>query len=142
MSEGEAEGAVVTAGRQLADGSGVLGDGTRWEKKSGIEYGKVSGRVGGGGGEGASDEDACPDAQTNSCTEQVNSKASPCVWGERGGGGDEDSGTGIQGRGRVPLPFLHAALHTTALDSKPDLSPCAPPPAGLPRMATGSAGMC
>lgn len=49
MSEGEAEGAVVTAGRQLADGSGVLADGTRWEKKSGIEYGKVSGRVGGGG---------------------------------------------------------------------------------------------
>jgi hypothetical protein len=28
-------------GRALADGSGRLADGTWWEKKSGIEYGKV-----------------------------------------------------------------------------------------------------
>lgn len=32
---------VVTAGRALADGVGILADGTRWEKKSGVEYGKV-----------------------------------------------------------------------------------------------------
>ena len=43
VAEGETATATATAtvGRALADGSGVLPDGTRWEKKSGIEYGKV-----------------------------------------------------------------------------------------------------
>ncbi len=34
--------AAAPVGRQLADGSGVLADGTRWEKKSGVDLGPVS----------------------------------------------------------------------------------------------------
>jgi hypothetical protein len=60
MSGGEAEGVVVTAGRQLADGGGVLADGTRWEKKSGIEYGKVGAGGGVGGlGTGGREGEVC-----------------------------------------------------------------------------------
>jgi hypothetical protein len=35
------EAAVQPVGRALADGSGRLADGTWWEKKSGVDYGKV-----------------------------------------------------------------------------------------------------
>lgn len=35
--------AVAPVGRALPDGSGRLADGTWWEKKSGVEYGKVCG---------------------------------------------------------------------------------------------------
>lgn len=40
---GEAVAAAAPVGRALADGTGRLADGTWWEKKSGIEYGKVGG---------------------------------------------------------------------------------------------------